>query len=240
VHEESGWWGTFPLSLPMQVGDIIQFDPVKGIKRVSSVSNLPSWTVAVRVQSDRVQAGERWSRHASKALAANGQAGVSQAGMAGMHGVVEVSFSAEGGFVLEYVSGSYHKLEDVAAAQKAVFALAKIGEWNSEHALVTEVLEATPATVLVSAAQNSKSELRTTATVPVDLSGVNLGDPKFGFSRSSAETGVYGAVSQHSYPLFHCIRIRRKWWGGKFAQLQGADTPPLSEAISDDLLDEDV
>lgn len=237
VYEETGWWGTFPIELPLEVGDIIRQDNEGNMTRIAKIRD---WGIMFPVDSEPVSAVATWSRHASRSRAANLEGGATVATGAGAQAAVKVSFSEVAGFVLDYVSGSFKKLRDVSVAQKAVLGLAKDGQWKSDYVLVTELVEASPATVLVSSAKNSSVVLNASASIPESLVGINLADPKFGFSSSSSTEGVYQSVSAKSSPLYHCIRVRGTWWGGKVAELQGAIEVNMSEAFTDTPFDNHV
>ncbi len=118
--------------------------------------------------------------------------------------------------------------------------LAKNGQWNSDYVLVTELVEASPATILVSSARNSSIVLNASVAIPDNLAGINLADPKLGFSSSSSTEGVYQSVSAKSYPLYHCIRVRGKWWGGRVAELQANIPVNVDEAFTDTPFDDHV
>jgi hypothetical protein len=237
IHEETGWWGTFPIELPLEVGDIIQQDSEGRMTRIAKIKD---WGLMFPIDSQAVTGATSWSRHATRSRSAIGEGGATVVTGAGAQAAVKVSFSEVAGFVLDYVAGKYEKLRDVSVAQKAVLGLAKDGQWKSNYILVTELIEASPATVLVSSARNASIVLNASVAIPDNLPGINLADPKFGFSSSSSTEGVYQSVSTKSYPLYHCIRIHRKWWGGKVAELQGIVAVNLAEAFTDTPFDDHV
>jgi hypothetical protein len=237
VHEETGWWGTFPIELPLKVGDILQQDSDGGMKRITNIQNLG---LTFPTDSESVTAAASRSRHATRSRATTAEGGVTVATGGGAQAAVKVSFSEVAGFVLDYVAGKYEKLRDVSIAKKTVLGLAKNGQWESNYVLVAELLEASPATVLVSSARNSSIVLSASVDVPDNLATINLADPKLGFSSSSTVEGVYQSVSAKSFPLYHCIKVRRKWWGGRVAELQGGVTVNMDDAFTDNPFDEDV
>ena len=229
VHEQSGWWGTFPLDYPVEVGDVVQLDEDGRMIGVRSIFDTPGFSMPIVVTPVEGAAG--WSRHAAKSRLAAASAGASTAVGAGATAAVKVSFSEAGGFVLEDVSGEYRRLQDVDVARKWVLGLAKNGDWNNAYVLVTEIVAASPATVLVSSASESSIVLNGTG-LPADLTGVNLADPQFGFAEASFDEGIYKSVSKRSHPLYHCVRIRRRWWGANNAELQGGSAVSADDAFS--------
>jgi len=234
VHEKTTWWGTFPIEFPLKIGDIVQHDSNGGLSYVSNIQTKLGAGVIFRTESKPVSAAATWSHHASRNRAATVEGGATTATGVGAQAAVKVSFSAIAGFVLDYVAGTYHRLVDVDAAKRAVLGLAKNGQWESNYVLVTEMIEASPATVIASSAQNSSVLLSASVALPDNVAGINLADPKFGFSSSSSTDGVYQSVSAKSFPLYHCIKLRRKWWGGKTAELQAAVSINLDKAFTDD------
>ena len=239
VREATGWWGTFPLDLPLKVGDIVEMNQEGFIVRVGSLLNWPGWGAAMPIDSEPVTAANSWSRHAAKNCLAAAQGGVAAVD-GSARGAIQVLFSQEAGFLLDYFGGKYLRLRDVTAAKRAVLGLAKNGEWDIKNVLVSEVFEASPATVLVSSARNVRIELSARVTVPADLKAVNLSDPQFSFSVSSADEGVYHSVSKVAYPLYHCIKIRATWFGGHFAELQADGNVNVDDAFTDMPFDDHV
>src|SRR5271157_1512886 len=237
VYEETGWWGTFPVDIPLEVGDVLEQNQ-EG--RMTRVAKIKTWGVAFPIDSEPVTAAASWSHHATRTQAATAAGGATAATGVGAEAPIKVSFSEVAGFVLDYVAGKYNRINDVSAAQRAVLGLAKNGQWKPDYVLVTELVEASPATVLVSSARNSSIVLNASIALPDNIPGINLADPKFGFSSTSSTEGVYQSVSAKSYPLYHCIRVRRKWWGGRVAELQAAVKIKLDEAFTDDPFDDHV
>lgn len=230
VHDQSGWWGTFPVEFPLKVGDIIRQNK---LGFMTFVTNIKNWGLIFPIDSEPVSAANSYSSHASRNLVASAEGGATVVTGAGAKVAVKVSFSEAAGFVLDYVSGKYVRIRDVSEAQEAVLGLAKNGQWKSDYALVTELFEASPATVLVSSAQNSSIVLTATASISENLAGINLADPKLGFSTSSSTEGVYHSVSANSSPLYHCIKVRRNWWGGQVAELQAYASVNMDQAFTD-------
>ncbi len=72
VHEETGWWGTFPIELPLEVGDIIQQDSEGRMTRIAKIKN---WGLMFPIDSQAVTAATSWSRHATRSRAATTEGG---------------------------------------------------------------------------------------------------------------------------------------------------------------------
>jgi hypothetical protein len=239
VHEKSGYWGTFPLDHPLEVGDVIKFDDGR-IMEISNIFNWPGFKDAMPIDRTPVESASSWSRHAAKSREMVASGGATTTVGAGANAEVKVSFSEEGGFVLEYMGGEYTKLRDVEQARKWVLGLAKNGEWNKEYALVTEVVEASLVTVLVSSAQQASIVLSASASVPAELTGVNLADPKFGFKESSSDEGIYKSFSKVAYPLYRIIRIRKNWFiGSPYAELLAGKPIPMDAVFTDNPFGDD-
>jgi len=233
VREQAGWWGTYPLDLPLAVGDIVQLDDNGQMIKVGSALDRPGWREALPVETQAVSAGNTWSWHATKSRGGSAEAGASTAAGVSAHGSLKVSFSQVGGFVLSYTSGKYHRLRDVEAAKRRVLAAARDKDWEVRNVLVTEVLEASPATVLVSAEANSSIELSASASLPADVGGVNISDPTLGFSAANEEGSVQQTITQRAFPLYHCIRIHRDWARRLTAELQDVDNPTPVDVFAD-------
>jgi hypothetical protein len=240
VHDTTGWWGTFPIDFPMEVGDLVQLDNDGRLIRYGSVLDWPGWREALPRETRAVTSQTTYSLHAGKTVAASASAGATSTLGVGAEGAIQVSFSKAGGFVIDFVGVNYHRFKDVSVALKWVRGAAKSGEWDNKHVLITEVAEANPATVLMSSKENSSVVLSANASLPKNISSLNLSDPKFNFSVSTWDEGVYHQVSTRAFPLYHCIRVRRKWWFfGKDAELQGAAPVNLEEMFIDSPFEDD-
>ena len=139
VYEETGWWGTFPVDIPLEVGDVLEQNQ-EG--RMTRVAKIKTWGVAFPIDSEPVTAAANWSHHATRTQAATAAGGATAATGVGAEAAIKVSFSEVAGFVLDYVAGKYNRINDVSAAQRAVLGLAKNGQWKPDYVLVTELVEA--------------------------------------------------------------------------------------------------
>lgn len=239
VHEESGWWGTFPLDLPLEAGDVIQLDDDGRITRILNIHDWPGAKDAMPIDSAPVESATGWSRYAAKSREVVASGGVTTAVGAGANAAVKVTFSEAGGFVLEYVGGEYRKLRDVETARRWVLGLAKNGEWNKNYVLVTEVVVARPATVLVSSEKQASIVLSASASLPANVAGINLADPKFGFKESSFDAGIYKSISKVAYPLYHVVKPKKSLFGKWYAELQAGKAIPMDEVFTDNPFEDD-
>jgi hypothetical protein len=240
VYAETGYWGTFPLDLPIKVGDVVELEDDGKMKRLDSVLDWPGWPAALPIEHDPVNSNTGWSHSATKSVMASAEGGATTAGGIGATAKVKISFSAVGGFVLEFVSGEYRKFRSVISAQNAVLGLYKNGQWQASHALITEILCVAPATVLMSSARNTSVILSAKATLPSGVTAINLADPQLGFSVTTGNEDVLHTLSREAFPLYHCVRIKKKWWGGKFAELQGVVEQDMDEVFLTSPFDDNV
>jgi len=239
VRNETQFWGTFPLDIPIAVGDIIQLEGDGRMIKVKSALDWPGWRDALPVDTKDVSGQNQWSWHATISKSGSAEGGVKSATGAEVSASVKVSFSAVGAFILAYTSCKHHIFRDADKAKRMVLSAANMGDWADRYALITEVIEADPATVLVSSEKKSTFALSAKAALPADLGALNFADPKFSVGGITTEGAVHQSMNTKAFPLYHCVRIRRDWLRRVRAELSFTQNPDPSEIFDDSPFDDD-
>lgn len=240
VHETTGWWGWFPPEVPLAVGDYLEISDDGRIDYAGCALDWPGWRNALKIDPTELDAGKTYYRASSREFVGDAAAGATIAAGPGASGSVKLSFSKAGGFVLDYLAGTHHRLHDVAIMKRWILAAVKNGQWDQNWAFVTEVMEAQTATVLVASQKGSSIHLQASAKLPVDLTGINLAAPSLGLSATTWSGDGSTTLCSHANVLFHCVRIRKGHFGKLYAELQGTGPQDPDSAFVDDPFDEDV
>lgn len=232
VHEETAWWGTFPPILPLQVGDYLDFESSGSIVRLGSTYDWPGWRASLPDETVNLDGSETYSYGATRNRVASAGAGASAGGVALTAGV-QLDFTHEAGFVLDYVGAKWQRYRNVDAAKEWVLGLAKTGQWPADQVLVTEVLVADSATVVASRERASGVKLEVGVEIP-STAPINLADPELKLTASTTSGAAIVSLCASSTPLYHCVRVSKDWLGRWNARLLAADAPDdLTDAFEE-------
>jgi hypothetical protein len=102
--------------------------------------------------------------------------------------------------------------------------------WQPGHALVTEVVNATSASVVMS--QEAASEVVLNASAAVKAATVNIADVSLGLTVSATRGATMVSLCQASTPLYRCVAIRKTIFGNFKAEMFGAEAPSDAEVES--------
>lgn len=130
----------------------------------------------------------------------------------------EVKFGKEGAVVFSAKDARVQRIDNVVGVGKKILDLFYRGLWEKEWILVTEVVKAARATILISSSSNSSLVLKTKANASdiADLSA-NV--------RAVFSTGAQIRVLAEAglTPLFRAVRVDESWWRTKVDQVVFAD-----------------
>jgi hypothetical protein len=108
------------------------------------------------------------------------------------------------------------------------------GTWHRSWVLVTEVIEAKSASLLVATEKKSSISLFANASVPAALNAIGVSDPQLGWSSSGWSSGGYVSLCSPGTPLFRCARVKEPFIGKpSVTLLRAADKDP-SKAFTED------
>lgn len=124
---------------------------------------------------------------------------------------VAVTFGKETGVVFSARGLTVRRVADVLALEKAIWDLWDRFLWNESWVVVTEVLAAAKATILISGGGGAKVELQ--AQVAAQVGPVDIGDLAAGFKLVSSYGMHTQIVGERGLtPLFRAIRVRDSFW----------------------------
>jgi hypothetical protein len=239
VKDTTGLYGTYPPDTKLKVGQYFKMDGDGALTHIGDASNVTNWPTNVSVTTENHTGTYSYNRGLMSKKRGEAAAGLSTPA-GGLHATIDLSFDTAGGFVLDYVAEAVDRYAELQPIMTALVALSKNGKWKSSWILITEVRQAASASIVVAGEKSQKFRLRGAATMPVDITGVNLTDPKLGLSGSSYEGAGFACVATKATPLYRCLRIRRDWLLRKHAELAGAAGEVFKEAIAEDpFTDED-
>ncbi len=213
VHDSIGWRGTYPLLIPIRVGDYFQMNDDGIPIGLGNAFNWPGWADAVTVDEEDIQSSETYYAGCGREAGVTAGAGVQVPGGLGAEATVSLSFGRSAGFVLAHDAGTRSHLRDVLAVQRSILASAKDGWWQEDWIFVTEVIASTSATLAIATEAGSRLELHANAAIPGALGGIGIANPQLGWTASSWKGSGYSSICKPGTPLYHCLKLRKGAFG---------------------------
>jgi hypothetical protein len=223
VKSTTGFRGAYPLVVPVKVGDYFEMGEEGVMVHLGNAFNWPGWKEGVPVDSDVIGGSETYFGGCKREMAADAGAEVSSPIGLGAEATVSLSFESESGFVLAYEAATRQKVRDVPDVQREIVKLANGGWWQEKWVLVTEVIAAESATLVVSASKGSNLSLHANVQVPQALGAVEIANPELGWTASSWRGSGFSSLCKPGTPLYHCIKVKQDWLGGFKAETLGPE-----------------
>lgn len=176
---------------------------------------------------------DRFWQHVTTKRAADAGAGVKVVGV-GADASLTITFSEEAGFLLNLDGTTGSRFESPDTARRWILGAANAGKWEKKAALITEVIRAERTTVLIAEQRGTSFRLQATASLPLDVTAINLADPALHIEYFKESGSGYSTPPIEATPLYHCARIRRRWYGPRYAELQTIKDPDLEDVFVDD------
>ena len=125
---------------------------------------------------------------------------------------VVIEFNAGDAVVFKLKGFHTHQIMNLAEIQEAVVAKYKARKWDKEYIIVTEVIEADNATILIS--KNSGAKVELAATADVGGKELNIADASLGWEMKSERSMSTKVLAQSSItPLYLAMSVRKSWFG---------------------------
>lgn len=119
-----------------------------------------------------------------------------------------VKFSKENAIVFEASGCTSNAIDDLEALTKSIAELSAAGDWNPEWVVVTEVVQAAFATIIISAGTSAQLDLR--ASGKIAPAGLRLVDPEARFQPASSRDIAYKFIAEAGLtPLYRAKGIKR-------------------------------
>jgi hypothetical protein len=242
ITENLGYGATWTPGTPLRLGTVGTFR--NGV--LLPLSHLDSLGIEFETESDPSPTTYTHMSEGDVSLSfkASGETDDAFQALAKAEAGAAVSF-ARGNAVLFSAGGcSETRVADVPGLEADLIRAAREGRWKPKWAVVTHLVEAESATIMLSTERGSRVELRAGGTVgqgPLDLA-----DLSGGVSLASAGSLSQMIVAESGLtPLFHAYGIKRKllrddYQGGFMATDDAADDPFERIDFDADSLDESM
>ena len=123
---------------------------------------------------------------------------------------VEVSFTSKNAVLFDAANCSSEAITNIADVSEAILRLYNQGNWDEKLMVVSEIVRAGSATILISRTRNASTTLSASTTGPIK----SLADASAGFEMTSSEDLAVKIVAQTDLtPLFRLLRVNTGFLG---------------------------
>ncbi|HEY6802408.1 MAG TPA: hypothetical protein VI306_02410 [Pyrinomonadaceae bacterium] len=204
MFERFGYMATWTPGVQLELGDVgVVKDRL--FTRITSLKNLG---IDFNIREDVTEEEQKFasSSNVSILFKAAGTAPAVGSVLTQAQAGFSIEFKKSKATVYEAVGCVAPMIDDQVAVGKRILELNQHGDWNKDWAVVTELVKAKSATVLISNSSSAKIELSASGTV----TGVpNLGSVSAQFQLAFSKDMMTSLISQHGLtPLFKARAIK--------------------------------
>ena len=207
MKKKFGYYATWNPGLPLELGDIGTFDGNVFTHR----SNLSEKGIEFEIREDNSRSELEHNSNGSVAITNKLAGKIPPPGsvLADVDAGIIVEFSKENATVFKANNTTTPTIKDKDKVGDQVLELYNEGKWKKEWMVITELIVAESATVIISKKSNSKIELKANANIK--LPALDIADAKFEFSSAFArglETKIITA--EGLTPLFKVMGVKKR------------------------------
>ncbi|MET0400558.1 MAG: hypothetical protein ABW277_27455 [Longimicrobiaceae bacterium] len=211
LFDKFSYLATWLPGVPLRVGDV-------GIireghfQRLSSLENL-GFTFAVR--QDHAAAQLDYASRGAVSVYFKAAGAIPPAGsvLAEASAGVVIRMNRENSVLFQALGASFPSIEDQLSLEHEIRRRHAAGEWNMDYLVVTEVLEARAATILIASSSDARVELSVRGNL--GMGNVSIADLDAGFEIAHFR-GMHTRIvaSEGLTPLFRAKRLRNRFLAG--------------------------
>jgi len=221
-----GYHATWAPGVPLQVGDIGDFDKDGAFQRLANLSDLK---IAFEIRTDNTnnQLDYTSQNKVDVITKLSGQI-VPNSVLKDIDAGVIVAFKKGSSVLFKAKNVRYDSIKNIIQVENEVIKLYGKNNWKKEWCIITELAIAESATIIISNSSSSKIELK--ANVGIGTANINIADASLDFSIQSAKDLSTTIIAQEGLtPLFKVRKLKLK--GGLF-------TPPIPDGLKHTVLHE--
>ncbi len=218
LKNKFGYRATWEPNLPLKVGYVGKLH--KGA--FQRYTSLEEEGIPITIDSSSGDGTMSYSSEGGVSIMAKGAADVKPPQAAAL-GDAEagfiVSFSSENAVVFKANNTTIHSIGNLKDVEKAVIEKANQRDWDPNYVIVTQVIEADSATVIISNAKDAKMEIKANGDLSAgDLDIANADAGLEVVAKRKIATEIIGRSGLQ--PLYKVMGIKKKFFGGTGDQLQ--------------------
>ncbi|MBO0950880.1 hypothetical protein [Fibrella forsythiae] len=234
MHRKFGFFAIFTPGTPLALGDIGTFDKNQ-FKRISSLKE--KFGIEPKIRLDTTREDIDYQSEGSVTISAklSGVAALPGSALRDIDAGIIVEFNKENSTVFRAKGVLTHSIEDTISLGEQIVQLFKDSKWDKSWTVITELIVADSATILISQSADSKIELK--ATAQVDAADFDIADASLDFKavfQRSLETNI--VAKSGLTPLFRTMKIKTPIFSKPKFKTLGVDKQLDDNITSIDLL----
>lgn len=211
LFDKFSYLATWLPGVPLRVGDLGVMQDGH-FQRVSSLENLG---VTFTVRQDHASANLDYASRGAVSVSFKAAGAIPPDGsvLAEASAGVVIQMNRENSVLFQVLGASFPSIEDQLSLEHEIRRRHAEGQWNMDHLVVTEVLQARVATILIASSSDARVELSARGNLsPTNLS---IADLDAGFEIAQVR-GMHTRIvaSEGLTPLFRAKRLRNRFFAG--------------------------
>lgn len=207
MKKEFGYYATWNPGLPLKLGDIGTFND----NLFTRLSNLEDLGIEFEIRPDETKTHLEYNSQGSVSVTTKTSGTIAPQGsvLTDMDAGIIVEFSKEHSSLFKAKNTTSPSIKDSIKLGNQILELYKEGKWNKYWVIITELVKAESATVIISNSSNSKIELKANANI--DALNFDIADAEFKFSTQFSRDLDTKIISAESLtPLFKIMGIKTR------------------------------
>ena len=207
MKKRFGYYAIWNPGVPLEVGDIGTFKKNELTRR----SNLKERGINFKIRPDKTKIDLNYStsRGVSESSKLEGSAPFAGSKLAEMEAGLFVEFSKANATLFKANNTTSPSISDIIKLSEQVSKLYLEGKWDAELVIITELIHAETATIIISNKSNVKFDLKANANIKA--SSFDIADAKFKFS-CDFPNGLesHSIAVENLTPLFKAMTLKTK------------------------------
>lgn len=207
MKKRFGYYATWNPGVPLKIGDIGVFND----NVFTRLSSLPDRGIEFEIREDLTKTPLEHNSKGSVSITTKLSGAVAPQGsvLTGLDAGIIVEFSKENSTLFKANNTTCPSIKDTVKLGEQVLDLYGKGKWNKKWVIITELVEAESATIIISNSSNSKIELKANANIEAPT--IDIADAEFKFSTlfsKGLETKIVSA--EGLTPLFKIMGMKTR------------------------------
>ncbi len=207
MKRKFGYYATWNPGVPLKLGDVGTFRR----NVFTRISDLESFAIQFEIRPDITKTPLEYMSKGSVALTTKLSGNIAPQGsvLANADAGVIVDFSSENATLFKANNTTSPSIRDTVKLGEEIINLYREGKWNKDWVVVTELIEAESATIIISNSAGGKLELKVNANI--DAPYFDIADGKFNFSPSFSSGLETRIISGEGLtPLFKIMGMKSR------------------------------
>lgn len=209
LKKRFGYYATWLPGVPLMLGDV----GILKDKVFTRIASLEDFQIAFDIREDNTPDDLEYSSKGEVQLTTKASGAIAPTGssLTDLDAGFIVEFGKKNSILFKANGAKNNMIENTKKMGETILRLYKEGKWNKKWVVVTELVEAESATILISNSKNAKIELKANANA--NAPGLDIADAKFEFGASLYKGLDTKIVAQEGLtPLFKVQGIKTRWF----------------------------